>query len=67
MKTVQLGTVRSINIEDVPSEFKDEVWDQLPRNGGNVIRVDKNTPFGQWLERIGYVFSKTWGHLVVFR
>jgi len=71
MKKIKLGTIQYINIEHIPEEFRDWVWEKLPINGGNVITVEANTRFGNWLEEQGFLFTgkkkKTWQHLVVFR
>lgn len=63
-----LGVVPSINIEEVPDEFSDEIWAKLDINGGNVIYVDGDSDFGKWLKTQGYELrSGNWGWLVVFR
>lgn len=72
MKNNMFGTLQCMNVEDVPDEFEDEVWDQLPVNGGNCISVDEKSDFGKWLSQNGFVFSRgegntRWDWLVVFR
>lgn len=69
-----LENVQSVCIEDIPDEIADEVWPKLDKNGGNVLSVEKNSNFGQFLLGEGFVFTqprtqeeKTWGWVVVFR
>jgi|PlaIllAssembly_1097288.scaffolds.fasta_scaffold394291_4 hypothetical protein len=67
-ETSIIYTVQGINIEDVPTEFEDEIWPKLSTNGGNCLSVYRSTAFGQWLETQGFDFEgKSWAWLVVWR
>jgi hypothetical protein len=69
-KKIKLELIPSINIEDVPKEFQDKVWEQLPTNGGNVLSIEADSDFGKFLQQHGFEFNrhdKSWGWLVVFR
>ncbi len=63
-----ISTTQDINIEDIPEEFENFIWPQLPRNGGNVILAESDTDFGKWLKTQGFKFPKSgMEHLVVYR
>lgn len=69
-KKITLDPVLSICVEDVPKKYEDEVWENLDKNGGNVMTVQADSDFGRFLVRQGYEFDghdKSWGWLVVFR
>lgn len=73
--TTELDSIQSINIEDIPDNFRNDILEQLPVNGGNVISIEVYSPFGEWLISQGFVFNmprlstmkKSWAWLVVFR
>ncbi len=61
---------QTICIENIPSQFRTaKLYEELPRNGGNVIHIDKNENFSNWLISKGFKFPKNsdWEWLVVFR
>lgn len=70
-----LGKIQSICVEDIPKEFHDWVFPKLSSNGGNVIYIEHEYPFSNWLVSQGFVFDmprredlpKTWAWLVIFR
>ena len=69
MKTVRsiIDNVQSISIEDIGGSLHDEIWEQLPNNGGNVLCVEKDSEFGKYLICVGFKFTKSWEWVVVFR
>lgn len=66
-----LFNIQSINLEDIPDKFRtNNLLDSLAINGGNIVYVDKNTAFGKFLLKNGFIFTRgnnTWDHLVIFR
>jgi hypothetical protein len=65
----KLFNIQGINIQDIPDDFSDVIWDNLPINGGNVVSVDKDEAFGKFLISIGFKFpeNRDWEWVVVFR
>lgn len=65
-----LFNIQSTNIEDIPKEFSELVWNNCPLHGHNLLCVEKDCDFGRYLATKGFEFNRgkgTWGWLGVFR
>ncbi len=65
MKQIKIRQV--ISIEEFPSQFQNEIWEELPKNGGNVVLFDSETAVGKWLISQGYVFDNKYVDIIVYR
>ena len=64
---MKIDTRQVISIEEFPDEFEDEIWEELPKNGGNVVLFRKDSKVGKWLESQGYIFDGSYTDIVVYR